>query len=113
MRTVELLRVLSPVFMIVAIALLATRRRLIRSFELVEATSPGSAIAVSPGSPIGRWWVSRLTRLGVLQANPDGTIWLDGVAWAAYRSTRRRRAVTVIIVILLSMTLLAVLHRGS
>ena len=68
-----------------------------------------SATAVRLGGPLGRWWLKRLTLLGVVQARQDGNHWIDLGALAAYRAARRRRAVTIVIVILLSMTLLAVL----
>ena len=113
MRLVDVLRSLSPVFLAVLAPILVSRRRLIRSFERAGATSPASAITVQLGGPLGRWWLSRLTRLRVLGSTPDGSHWVDLHALAAYRSVRRRRAVTIFIVILLSMTLLAVLSRGE
>jgi len=110
-RLVDLLRGASPVLLVLAAPILITRRRLIRSFHRAGATSPESAFTPSLGSPIARWWLTRLARHGVLRSTLDGAYWLEPVAWAAYRSIRRRRAVTVFIVILLSMMLIALLKR--
>jgi hypothetical protein len=113
MRLVEILRGLSPVFLALLVPILVSRRRLIRSFERAAATSPEAAITPSLGSPIRRWWLKRLAREGVLRSTSDGTHWLERGAWSTYRSVRRRRALVVFIVILLSMTLIALLNRGT
>ena len=113
MRLVDLLRGLSPLFLAVLVPIVVSRHRLVRSFEKAAATSPESAITPSLSGPIGRWWLKRLARDGVLRSTPDGAHWLEREAWSTYRSVRRRRAVTVLLVILLSLTLIAVLNRGT
>lgn len=112
MRLVELLRSLAPGVLAVLVPVLLSRRRLIRTLERAGATSRESATTVRLGGPLGRWWLKRLTLLGVVQECEDGNHWIDLDALAAYRSARRRRALTIVIVILLSMTLLAVLSPG-
>jgi hypothetical protein len=110
MRLVDLLRGSSPVVLALLAPILLTRRRLIRSFERASATSPESAIPPHLHSPVGRWWLRRLAREGVLRPGPGGTHWLEPETWRSYRSIRRRRALTVLIVILLSTALIAVLN---
>jgi hypothetical protein len=111
-RLVDLLRGAGPVLLVLLAPILITRRRLIRSFQRASATSPESAITPSLGSPIGRWWLKRLARDGVLRMTPDGAHWLEPGAWAVYRSNRRR-AVTILIVIFTAVMLIAVLARGT
>ena len=113
MRLVDLLRMAGPALLIVLAPILVSRRRLIRSFQRAGATSPESAITPCLGGPIGRWWLTRLVRDGVLQMTPDGAHWLEPGAWTVYRSIRRRRAVTVLIVAILSVMLIAVLNGGT
>src|SRR4030095_9099510 len=95
MRAVDILRMLAPVLGATSALLLATRRRLIRTFEQADATSAARAIAVTPSPPLGAWWLKRLEQSGVIVSTAAGTRWLNHDAWESYRAVRRRRALTI------------------
>jgi len=105
MRTVELLRALAPFLGGIAAFLLTSRRRVIRFFEKAEATSEARAIALTPGPPLGAWWLQRLEHAGVIVRTPAGTRWLNGDVWKQYRAVRRRRALTIVAVLMVLLVL--------
>jgi hypothetical protein len=86
----SLLRVLSPVLLVIILAVLAARRRLIRVFEERGADSPHDAIAL-PHKTLWQWWADRLTSAGVLMQTGDARFWLNRVEWRRYRYVRQRR----------------------
>ena len=95
MASLGLLQTIAPLASLVPIALVASRRRLIRTFLRADATSAARAIA--PDSRLlGRFWTARLQRAGVLHASAPGALWLDAPAWAAYRAVRRTRALIAV-----------------
>jgi len=100
MRTVEVLGMFAPVLSAGSILLLATRRRLIRTFEQAGATSARQAIHVKPRRPLGPFWLHKLQRHGVVVATPAGTYWLNQDAWHTYQAIRRRRGLLVVAVVL-------------
>ncbi len=104
------LALFSPLFMIVAIALLGSRRRLVRSFERADATTPAAAF-LPPTRLLTRWWLHRLHRCGVLQATDDGAYWLRLEAWQRYRDARRRRGL-LIFAVLGAIVVLGAVLRG-
>lgn len=111
MRNVDLLSMVSPLLMAVAVGLLATRKRLVRRFERAAASSPETAIRLEGRSPVSRWWLARLTRAGVLRVTGGGLRWIDVEAWQAYRAVRRRRGLTVAATLLVLVALYFVFLR--
>lgn len=92
---VTALRLIGPLLMVGAITFLATRRRLIRTFQRANATGPAQAI-VPATRLLTRWWLHRLHRCGVLEVTPTGSYWLRQEAWQAYQATRRHRALFLV-----------------
>lgn len=93
MRLVDFLQ---PVFMIAAVALLVTRRRVVRRFEKAEAYDEASTLAFPRPLPLQRWWLSRLKTEGVLKVTSDALYWMDRTAWQHHRAVRRRRGLTIV-----------------
>jgi len=99
-----LLNAFAPLVFALAIGLAASRRRLVRSFLRVNATS--EADAITPATRLGgAFWIRRLRRAGVLHVAPSGALWLDSRAWAAYRGIRRTRALVAVMVALVALLL--------
>ena len=95
MRTVDAARLLAPIAMIGVSVLLASRRRVVRTFERANADAPERAIAAGPPRRMDGWWLRRLERAGVLAAAPGGTYWIRWQAWADYGAARRRRGIAL------------------
>jgi hypothetical protein len=84
---------LSPIIGVLAAAMLATRRRVVRRFEQAAAFDAATSIDPLQSRFFGVvWWRRRLTGLGVVRTTPDGREWLDLKEWARYRQIRRKRA---------------------
>jgi hypothetical protein len=93
-------------------ALLLTRRRLVRPLHTSAAFDAGTARVLSLRSPLSRWWHGRLIRAGVIRTTPTGASWLDREAWARYRAVRRRRVAIVLVVLIVGLVALAVRRQG-
>ena len=93
MKLVDLLRAIA---LLIALLLLATRRRMFRTFQRAEAYDEASAIALPGLWPVQRWWQSRLKNAGVLRGTADERYWMDRAAWQRYRAVRRRRGLTIL-----------------
>lgn len=106
MRLVELARVLAPVVGAAGFALGVVRRRLLRRFTREDATAPERAIAVDTANPLRRFHLRRLVHAGVLEQLPDGRLWLQREALAAYRAQRLTRAIIAVMLVLLLVALL-------
>ncbi|MGE3887654.1 MAG: hypothetical protein AB7H81_14565 [Vicinamibacterales bacterium] len=100
-----MLTILAPVVMGVGLALAAARRRLVQRFLSVDATRPERAIAVPVSDLLARHWLGRLRNAGVVHAAPSGALWLDPLAWAAFRSARRLRALAIAAAALVALLL--------
>jgi hypothetical protein len=110
----SLLEAAGPVLMALAMALVLTRRKLVRQFTEAAAVSSHRAMALSATNPLTRFWLARLQRSGVLRATSGGRLWLDQPAWDAHRQSRRRRALTVLgAVLVLLLVLFATGRLGS
>jgi hypothetical protein len=109
MRTVDVVRVLAPLLMIGTSVLLASRRRVVRTFDRANADAPERAVAPASRRPMDGWWLRRLERAGVLVPAAAGAYWLRRQVWADYRAARRRRglAIAAALVALGSLFLLA------
>jgi len=99
----SLLQVVAPLITAAMLALVATRRRLIRRFIEAGAVSANQALAPPDDLRLARFWQPRLRRAGVLHTTPAGREWLDEAAWARYRDARRRRALAVVVVLLVAL----------
>lgn len=106
----DALRIASPTFMVAVIALLASRRRLIRQFERADAYGASAAIPLARSSPLHALWLSRLGRARVICSETPERYWLDRNAWLQYRDSRRRRGIVILLV--LATGLLAMLGLG-
>lgn len=95
MRTVDFMRVLAPIAMIGVSVVLASRRRVIRTFERAAADAPDRATSPGRLRPMDAWWLRRLERAGVLAATPGEAYWIRRQAWADYRAARRRRGIAI------------------
>jgi len=80
-------------------ALVATRRRVVRRFISLGATSPGKAIDYHPSNPLSTWGLKRLGAAGVVHVTDDGRQWLEPSSYAAYRQRRRKRVFTLLAVV--------------
>jgi hypothetical protein len=96
----ELLRLVSAVGWLVAVAMLATERRIIRGLHRAAAASPASAVPVRTWSPIARFRLARLRSAGAVVAADGDRFYLEPEGYARYRRARRRRALTVLAVAL-------------
>jgi len=92
----NVLTMVAPVLMALALGLGAARRRLVRRFLSADATSPERAIAAPASNALARFWEGRLRTAGVLQASPSDALWLDRRAWSAFQAARRKRALLVV-----------------
>jgi hypothetical protein len=90
--------VIAPFVFAVMMALLAARRRAVRRFQQASAPSAGAAINGETFHRAESWWLSKLASAGVVRDDSHGRVWLDEVAWAAYRGQRRKRALTALAV---------------
>ncbi len=106
MRLVDAARILAPVAMLAGLALGTARRRLLRRFRREDATAPERAITVDTANPLRRFHLRRLVHAGVLEQLPDGRLWLQREALAAYRTQRMVRAVLAVALVLLLVALL-------
>ena len=95
-----------------AMALLLTRRRLVRPLHTAAAFDAGTARVLSLRSPLARWWHDRMVRAGVIRTTPTGASWLDREAWARYRAVRRRRVAVVLVVLIVGLVGLALRVLG-
>jgi hypothetical protein len=107
----NVLTMVAPVLMALALGLVAARRGLVRRFLSADATSPDRAIGAPASNALACFWEGRLRTAGVLQASPSGALWLDRRAWSAFQAARRKRALIVVAVALAA--LVAVLRLSS
>ena len=82
--------------MMVAVVLMATRRRLIRKLQTAQAHDERSAVTLPASRRLEAWWQSRLKAAGVLGLTADGRWWLDRPAWQRYQAARRARGLTIL-----------------
>jgi len=95
-----MLRSFTPFIAMIAVVIIGTDRRIVRTFRDTRATSPESGIPLTPRNPIWRWRLRRLVGRGaVVHVDPDRW-YLDETGWKAYRSWRRRRVVTVLAILI-------------
>jgi hypothetical protein len=100
MTRTEVLRVIASVGWVLAVALLATERRLIRRLRRAAAVSPATAVRLQVRSPITRFRLARLRRAEAVVAAGPERFYLDPAGYGRYRRARRRRALTVLAVAL-------------
>lgn len=95
MRPVEVLQSIGAVCYVIAIVMVATRRRIVRNLERAHAFDENTAIVVDTSRPWRGFMRKRLEADGVLRAVADGRYWLDREAWQHRRAARRRRGLTI------------------
>ena len=100
-----MLRALSVILLVLAIALIASRRRLIRVLEREGADSPQDAVRPPSTRLLTRLWTARLAKAGVIRRTGENRIWVDRVAWRKYRQTRQQR-------LLMAVTILGLVSLG-
>jgi hypothetical protein len=96
MTRTEILRVIAAMAWVVAIAMLASERRIVRTLRRADATDPGRAAALASLTPVSRFRLRRLMRGGAVVAAAPGRFYLDPAGFARYRRSRRRRALIVL-----------------
>ena len=94
MSRLELVQALGGVLWVVAIVLLASRRRFVRRLRDAGAVDAATAQTVAAGRLAG-FWRRRLSADGVLRTADGERFWLDADAWAAHQRARRRRGLTI------------------
>lgn len=94
-----LLRILVPMVNVLAVVLIAQRRRMVRSLIDAGANTPGRAIPLQ-ASGVSGWWLRRLSAAGVIQRTSDGRHWLDALALGRYRRARLIRVAIVVLLLL-------------
>jgi hypothetical protein len=91
----DVLRLLSPAVLMLALLLHGSRRHLVRQLQHASAFTPAAAVPLPSRRPFQGWWVARLTNAGVIRSTADARHWLDLPAWQGYRATRRRRGLGI------------------
>ena len=80
---------------ILALALVAAERRIVRQLRSAGALRPENAILIAQQSALTRFRLAQLLRRGAVAAAGD-LYYLDAAAFSRYRRSRRRRALIVI-----------------
>jgi hypothetical protein len=96
MRGTDLLSLVAGLAWILALALIAAERRIVRRLRRAGALTPENAIPIAPRSALTRFRLGRLLRSGAVVTAPGGLYYLDPAAFALYRGRRRRRAFILI-----------------
>lgn len=86
--------VASPAPMVAA-AVAAARRRVLREFREANAVSPPSAIAFEPKRRIDRRYFNSLVDYGAAIETKPGAYYLDEEKVAEHSAKRRKRALTI------------------
>ncbi|MGE3190279.1 MAG: hypothetical protein AB7N90_11400 [Vicinamibacterales bacterium] len=86
----------APAIFVFAMALVMSRKGVIRRLEQAGATSAGAAADGRQFKRAAGWWLPRLVAAGVVHDAGGGRVWLDTAAWQAYRGVRRKRAMTAL-----------------
>ena len=95
-----MLQALTPFFAIIAVLILGTDRRIVRTLREHQAMSPDAAVPLPPRNVIWRWRLRRLLGHGaVAYAEGSDRIYLDETKWQAFREWRRRRALTILVIV--------------
>ena len=90
MQNVDILRLLTPLLLAVAMAVVTVRRRLVRNLVKTGATSAATAVPPPSLGPIGSWQLGHLASRGVIRRVGD-RVYLDEERFAADQRARRRR----------------------
>ena len=109
-----MLQSLTPLFMILAVLILSTDRRIVRALRDQGAYTPESAVPLPPRNAIWRWRLRRLVgHRAVVRVDHGNLVYLDDAAWQEYRSWRRRRALTILAIVIPLLLLLTWLASGT
>lgn len=96
----EILRIVATFGWLLAVAMLAAERRIVRRLRRAGATTPDRATTLALWSPVIRLRLARLVRSGAVISSSADRFYLDPDGFARYRRRRRRRALTVLAVLL-------------
>lgn len=110
MRDIDILRLLTPLLVAVAMAVVTVRRRLVSTLRRAGATSHAHAVAPPALGPIGSWQLRHLVARGVVRT-ADGRVYLDEPRFADDQRARRRRALAAATVATVLGAALVVLAR--
>ena len=100
MTRTEVLRLVTTLFWVVAIGMLAAERRMIRRLNKDAAVNPDTAVPLSLRSPFARFRLARMLKAGAVVDAGAGRYYLDAEGYHGYRRARRRRAFRVLAVVL-------------
>ena len=91
-----LLQGLAPLVMAVAVASNAAERRIVGQLRLTGATAHDRATGIRVRGPLARLRLKRLLSNNSIRTEAPDKYYLDEVAYAGLRQTRRRRALMVL-----------------
>ena len=94
----EILRLVAAFGWLVAVAMVAADRRIVRRLQQAHATAPESATRLALWSPLVRLRLGWLIRSGAVVGHTSGLYYLHPDGFARYRRRRRRRGLTVLAV---------------
>lgn len=100
MARAEILQLTGTIASILAGAMVATDRRLIRRLRGADAVSPETAIPIPARWLLVRLRLARLRGSGAVVESGSDRFYLDVAGYEAYRRARRRRAITLLAVLL-------------
>ena len=96
----EILRIVATLGWLAAVVMIAAERRIVRTLQRADATSPDRATSLARWSPVIRLRLARLMHSGAVVSSSADRYYLDPAGFARYRRRRRRRALTVLAVLL-------------
>ena len=80
---------------VVGAVAMRARRRVLRQFKTMCASTPDTAISLDPRRPLERKYLRSLQSFGAVRETPDGRLYLDEALLAAHTSRRRKRVLGI------------------
>ena len=105
-----LVRGVSAVAPIIAMAILRTDKRIVRTLRSAGADAPERAVPLTVRRPLGGWRLARLAGAGAIGQVGD-RYFLDLPGYAAFRQRRRLRLLGALAVILATLAGMYLLQR--
>lgn len=103
-------RTMGPAILLLAVALKASERRLVRGLKEVDAVTPEGAVPLHLARPFRRLWLRRLVAVGavgtVTTAESGERYYLIPQRYHEFRVERRKRALAMLVVLLIVLVML-------
>ena len=80
---------------IMAAAILATDKKIVRRLREAGATAPGLAVELDPPGPVGPARLRRMISVGAVREAGSKRYYLDEQGYRAWRTVRRKRALVI------------------